>query len=48
MSPQDQVLYLLSAVGVGMMAMALALVRQLRKHERELAALERSKPHPAE
>jgi hypothetical protein len=48
MSAQDQALYLLSAVGAGMMVVALFLVRQLRKHEREQAALDHSKALPAE
>ena len=47
MSPQDQVLYFLSGIGVVMMGVALFLVRRLDRHEREHAALN-AKAHPAE
>jgi hypothetical protein len=47
MSGYDQVLMIGSAIGVGMMVVALYLVRQLDKHERESAA-EKAKTRPAE
>ncbi len=48
MTPQDQVLYFLSAVGVVLMLGALWSVRQLDKHERAAAIEKTSKTRPAE
>ncbi len=48
MTGYDQALDIMSAIGVGMILVALFLVRQLDKHEREAAAARHSDVHPAE
>ncbi len=48
MTGYDQVLMIGSGIGVMLMIAALWNVRQLKKHEREIERINRSKPHPAE
>ncbi len=48
MSGYDQALTLMSSIGVALMVYVFFLVRQLDKHERELAAQKSQTPHPAE
>ncbi|HEY5409972.1 MAG TPA: hypothetical protein VIJ94_04515 [Caulobacteraceae bacterium] len=48
MSGYDQALTVMSVIGIGMMLVAMFLVRQFDKHQREAAEARQSKAHPAE